>query len=61
MCHPVVMLAGSRVTFFFLFSKQASQDADHLHYAALKVNKATRSRRQQEDTLSQCVYSSVKQ
>uniref|UniRef100_A0A3Q4FXG8 Uncharacterized LOC102775996 n=1 Tax=Neolamprologus brichardi TaxID=32507 RepID=A0A3Q4FXG8_NEOBR len=36
-------------------------DADHLHYAALKVNKATRSRRQQEDTLSQCVYSSVKQ
>ncbi|XP_042083682.1 uncharacterized protein LOC102289444 isoform X2 [Haplochromis burtoni] len=39
----------------------ASQDADHLHYAALKVNKATRSRRQQEDTLSQCVYSSVKQ
>uniref|UniRef100_A0A3Q0SDF2 Ig-like domain-containing protein n=1 Tax=Amphilophus citrinellus TaxID=61819 RepID=A0A3Q0SDF2_AMPCI len=35
--------------------------ADHLHYAALKENKATRSRRQREDTVSECVYSSVKE
>uniref|UniRef100_A0A671XXY9 Uncharacterized LOC115589191 n=1 Tax=Sparus aurata TaxID=8175 RepID=A0A671XXY9_SPAAU len=32
---------------------------DHLHYAALRVKKASRSRRK-DDTESECVYSSVK-
>ncbi|XP_076581237.1 immunoglobulin kappa light chain-like [Chaetodon auriga] len=37
------------------------QDADNLHYAALKTNKASRSTRQRDDTWSECVYSSVRQ
>uniref|UniRef100_A0A4W6DHT9 Ig-like domain-containing protein n=1 Tax=Lates calcarifer TaxID=8187 RepID=A0A4W6DHT9_LATCA len=38
-----------------------SQDADHLHYAALSVNLPNRSRRQRNNTNNDCVYSSVKQ
>ncbi|XP_070786237.1 uncharacterized protein [Enoplosus armatus] len=37
------------------------KNEDHLHYAALRVNKASRSRRQRDDTEDECVYSSVKQ
>ncbi|XP_070849416.1 uncharacterized protein [Chaetodon trifascialis] len=37
------------------------QDADNLHYAALRTNKASRSTRQRDDTWSECVYSSVRQ
>ncbi|XP_038586389.1 uncharacterized protein LOC119911558 [Micropterus salmoides] len=37
------------------------QNEDSLHYAALNVNLPTRSRRQRNDTKSECVYSSVKQ
>uniref|UniRef100_A0A4W6CVK0 Ig-like domain-containing protein n=1 Tax=Lates calcarifer TaxID=8187 RepID=A0A4W6CVK0_LATCA len=37
------------------------QDADNLHYAALREHKVNKSRRQRDDHLSECVYSSVKQ
>ncbi|XP_076581221.1 immunoglobulin kappa light chain-like [Chaetodon auriga] len=37
------------------------QDADNLHYAAVRTNKASRSTRQRDDTGSECVYSSVRQ
>uniref|UniRef100_A0A3B4YQP8 Uncharacterized LOC111647034 n=1 Tax=Seriola lalandi dorsalis TaxID=1841481 RepID=A0A3B4YQP8_SERLL len=36
-------------------------NADELHYAALREHKASSSRRQRDDTMSECVYSSVKQ
>uniref|UniRef100_A0A3Q1FY78 Immunoglobulin kappa light chain-like n=1 Tax=Acanthochromis polyacanthus TaxID=80966 RepID=A0A3Q1FY78_9TELE len=36
------------------------QDADNLHYAALRNQRFNASRRQREDSSSQCVYSSVK-
>ncbi|XP_026208284.1 immunoglobulin alpha-2 heavy chain-like [Anabas testudineus] len=38
-----------------------NQGGDSLHYAALSVNMPNRSRRQMNDTRTQCVYSSVKQ
>ncbi|XP_041821583.1 uncharacterized protein LOC121626904 [Chelmon rostratus] len=37
------------------------QDADNLHYAALRTNTANRSKRQKDDTWTECVYSSVRQ
>uniref|UniRef100_A0A665VIE8 Immunoglobulin kappa light chain-like n=1 Tax=Echeneis naucrates TaxID=173247 RepID=A0A665VIE8_ECHNA len=37
------------------------EDSDNLHYAALREPRVSRTRRQREDTQSQCVYSSVKQ
>ncbi|XP_073331259.1 uncharacterized protein [Pagrus major] len=37
------------------------QDAESLHYAALRAHKPNRSRRQRNNTDSECVYSSVKQ
>ncbi|XP_045897879.1 uncharacterized protein LOC123965403 [Micropterus dolomieu] len=37
------------------------RDADSLHYAALNVNLPNRSRRQRNNTNSECVYSSVRQ
>uniref|UniRef100_A0A4W6DGG8 Ig-like domain-containing protein n=1 Tax=Lates calcarifer TaxID=8187 RepID=A0A4W6DGG8_LATCA len=40
---------------------EGHQDADNLHYAALREYKVSRSRRQRDDTKSECVYSSVKQ
>ncbi|XP_045921295.1 uncharacterized protein LOC123980792 [Micropterus dolomieu] len=40
---------------------ESYQNEDSLHYAALNVNLPTRSRRQRNDTKSECVYSSVKQ
>ncbi|XP_042258222.1 uncharacterized protein LOC121890033 [Thunnus maccoyii] len=40
---------------------EAYQDADNLHYAALRDHKVNRPRRQRDDTSSQCVYSSVRQ
>ncbi|XP_075942948.1 immunoglobulin kappa light chain-like [Anarhichas minor] len=36
------------------------QDSDNLHYAALRGHKVNRSRRQRDDTQSECVYSSVR-
>uniref|UniRef100_A0A4W6DHL8 Ig-like domain-containing protein n=1 Tax=Lates calcarifer TaxID=8187 RepID=A0A4W6DHL8_LATCA len=37
------------------------QDADHLHYAALRHHRVNRTRRQKDDTSSQCVYSTIRQ
>ncbi|XP_044039120.1 uncharacterized protein LOC122869842 isoform X1 [Siniperca chuatsi] len=37
------------------------KNEDNLHYAAVRVNKASRSRRQRDDTEDECVYSRVKQ
>uniref|UniRef100_A0A3B4YHQ7 Immunoglobulin kappa light chain-like n=1 Tax=Seriola lalandi dorsalis TaxID=1841481 RepID=A0A3B4YHQ7_SERLL len=36
-------------------------NAENLHYAALKAPTVNRSRRQRDDTLGECVYSSVRQ
>ncbi|XP_047463556.1 CD276 antigen-like [Mugil cephalus] len=36
------------------------QDADNLHYAALRKQNFNRSRRQMDDTYNQCVYSTVR-
>ncbi|XP_036969229.1 uncharacterized protein LOC119027848 [Acanthopagrus latus] len=36
------------------------QDAENLHYAALRAHKPSRSRRQRNNTDSECVYSTVK-
>ncbi|XP_042258225.1 uncharacterized protein LOC121890035 [Thunnus maccoyii] len=40
---------------------ESYRDTDDLHYAALRENKVGRSRRQRNDTGTECVYSSVKQ
>ncbi|XP_030609767.1 uncharacterized protein LOC115797347 [Archocentrus centrarchus] len=37
------------------------QNADNLHYAALSVKQPNRSRRQKNNTDSECLYSSIKQ
>uniref|UniRef100_A0A3Q3E2N5 Uncharacterized LOC109992807 n=1 Tax=Labrus bergylta TaxID=56723 RepID=A0A3Q3E2N5_9LABR len=37
------------------------EDADNLHYAALSVHRANRSRRQREDNMNECVYTGVRQ
>uniref|UniRef100_A0A3Q3E0W7 Ig-like domain-containing protein n=1 Tax=Labrus bergylta TaxID=56723 RepID=A0A3Q3E0W7_9LABR len=39
---------------------QGPINEDNLHYAALRVNQASRSRRHVDDTLAECVYSRVK-
>ena len=39
---------------------QGYEEAENLHYAALSVNQAKRTRRQRNNTNSECVYSSVK-
>ncbi|XP_008285428.1 uncharacterized protein LOC103361188 [Stegastes partitus] len=39
---------------------EGHQDADNLHYAALREHRFNASRKQREDTSNQCVYSSVK-
>uniref|UniRef100_A0A671XV52 Uncharacterized LOC115590181 n=2 Tax=Sparus aurata TaxID=8175 RepID=A0A671XV52_SPAAU len=39
---------------------EGHQEAENLHYAALRVNKAKRTRRQRNNTNNDCVYSSVK-
>lgn len=41
----------------FIFYSQGYQDADNLHYASVRTNKANRSERQRDDS---CVYSSVR-
>ncbi|XP_071395276.1 uncharacterized protein [Centroberyx affinis] len=38
-----------------------AQDADNLHYAALSENKSNRSRRQRDNTKTECVYSRIRQ
>ncbi|XP_071394022.1 uncharacterized protein [Centroberyx affinis] len=42
-------------------SNVEGQHADNLHYAALSENKANRSRRQRDNTKTECVYSSIRQ
>ncbi|XP_039677639.1 uncharacterized protein LOC120572401 [Perca fluviatilis] len=37
------------------------EDADNLHYAALRDHSGNTSRRQRDSTMTECVYSSVKQ
>uniref|UniRef100_A0A8C9YS40 Ig-like domain-containing protein n=1 Tax=Sander lucioperca TaxID=283035 RepID=A0A8C9YS40_SANLU len=37
------------------------KNEENLHYAALRVNKESRSRRQRDDTEDECVYSGTKQ
>ncbi|XP_053271646.1 uncharacterized protein LOC128429837 [Pleuronectes platessa] len=39
---------------------EGNHHADELHYAAVNVNVASRSRRQRDNTNDECVYSSVK-
>ncbi|XP_058481668.1 uncharacterized protein LOC131456962 [Solea solea] len=39
---------------------EGRQDADNLHYAAFKDPKCSRLRRRQDDSVNECVYSSVK-
>ncbi|XP_060951855.1 uncharacterized protein LOC133028842 [Limanda limanda] len=39
---------------------EGNQHADDLHYAAVNVNLASKSRRQRDNTNDECVYSSVK-
>uniref|UniRef100_A0A3Q2V3S0 Uncharacterized LOC102289141 n=1 Tax=Haplochromis burtoni TaxID=8153 RepID=A0A3Q2V3S0_HAPBU len=40
---------------------EGNQDSDNLHYAALRDHKVNRSKRQRDNTNTECVYSSVKQ
>ncbi|XP_026174989.1 uncharacterized protein LOC113137496 [Mastacembelus armatus] len=42
-------------------NSEGYQDADNLHYAALSVNLPNTSRRQKNNTNSECVYTSVRQ
>lgn len=44
-----------------IFCYQGNQDADSLHYAALRDYKDNRSRRHRDNITSECVYSSVRQ
>ncbi|XP_071062679.1 uncharacterized protein [Pseudochaenichthys georgianus] len=44
-----------------LHTEQFGQDAENLHYAALRQHNGNRSRREGETTQSECVYSSVRQ
>uniref|UniRef100_A0A671Y1Y9 Uncharacterized LOC115589433 n=1 Tax=Sparus aurata TaxID=8175 RepID=A0A671Y1Y9_SPAAU len=46
--------------YFYIFCHQGHGDADDLHYAALSFNLPNRSRRQRNNTNSECMYSSVK-
>ncbi|XP_070849922.1 uncharacterized protein [Chaetodon trifascialis] len=39
---------------------EAYTNEDNLHYATLNVNKASRARRQREDTEDECVYSGIR-
>ncbi|XP_062301089.1 uncharacterized protein LOC134006040 [Scomber scombrus] len=50
-----------RSSFALASNAEGNQDADNLHYAALKESKVRRSRRQRDDTRTECVYSSVRQ
>uniref|UniRef100_A0A8C9X3P5 Ig-like domain-containing protein n=1 Tax=Sander lucioperca TaxID=283035 RepID=A0A8C9X3P5_SANLU len=51
----------TEVKFILINNLFISQDVDNLHYAALSVNLPNRSRRQRNNTNSECVYSGVKQ
>ncbi|XP_026187683.1 uncharacterized protein LOC113145317 isoform X1 [Mastacembelus armatus] len=42
-------------------AEQSYRDEDNLHYAALRENKLSSSRRQRDHTRSECVYSAVRQ
>ncbi|XP_049423487.1 uncharacterized protein LOC125883337 [Epinephelus fuscoguttatus] len=52
---------SERVSASTATNAECYQDADNLHYAAIQEHKANRSRKQRDDTMSECVYSSVKQ
>lgn len=49
------------VSYSYIFCNQGNQNADNLHYAALRDHKANRSTRQKDNTMGECVYSSVGQ
>ncbi|XP_071334028.1 immunoglobulin kappa light chain-like [Trachinotus anak] len=52
--------SGARFSAPSTANAEGYEDSDNLHYAALKEPRVNRTRRQRDDTLSQCVYSSVR-
>uniref|UniRef100_A0A4W6DHJ8 Ig-like domain-containing protein n=1 Tax=Lates calcarifer TaxID=8187 RepID=A0A4W6DHJ8_LATCA len=61
-CHiQCISFMYQILIFIFIFLNQGYQDADHLHYAALRHHRVNRTRRQKDDTSSQCVYSTIRQ
>ncbi|XP_068444445.1 uncharacterized protein [Clinocottus analis] len=54
-CYSVKRL----IRMYFIFD-QLCQDAESLHYAAIRDHGGNKSRRQRKDTLDECVYSSVR-
>uniref|UniRef100_A0A4W6DHR4 Ig-like domain-containing protein n=1 Tax=Lates calcarifer TaxID=8187 RepID=A0A4W6DHR4_LATCA len=60
-CHiQCISFMYQILIFIFIFLNQGYQDADHLHYAALRHHRVNRTRRQKDDTSSQCVYSTIR-
>uniref|UniRef100_A0A3Q4I874 Uncharacterized LOC102797216 n=1 Tax=Neolamprologus brichardi TaxID=32507 RepID=A0A3Q4I874_NEOBR len=53
--------SSGSTNFKLLCYYQGNQDSDNLHYAALRDHKVNRSKRQRDNTNTECVYSSVKQ
>ncbi|KAK9524537.1 hypothetical protein VZT92_016920 [Zoarces viviparus] len=51
---------SQRVSAFSATNAEGYQDADNLHYAALRDHRANGARRQRDNTKTECVYSSVK-
>uniref|UniRef100_A0A3Q3W880 Ig-like domain-containing protein n=1 Tax=Mola mola TaxID=94237 RepID=A0A3Q3W880_MOLML len=51
----------NQINIVIIFCCQDCQDSDNIHYAALSEHIVTRSRRQTDDTQSECVYSSLRQ
>ncbi|XP_068570009.1 uncharacterized protein [Cebidichthys violaceus] len=51
---------SQRVSAFTATNAEGNQDADNLHYAALRDHRANGSRRQRDNTKTACVYSSVR-
>ncbi|XP_068569683.1 uncharacterized protein [Cebidichthys violaceus] len=51
---------SQRVSAFTATNAEGKQDADNLHYAALRDHRANESRRQRDNTKTACVYSSVR-
>ncbi|XP_020501237.2 uncharacterized protein [Labrus bergylta] len=52
---------SQRVSASTTATAEGDQEADNLHYAALSGHKASRSRKERDDTWSECVYSGVRQ
>ncbi|XP_044039128.1 uncharacterized protein LOC122869850 [Siniperca chuatsi] len=53
--------ASQRVSASTTTNTEGYQDADNLHYAALRDHRSNRSRKPRDNTMSDCVYSSVRQ